>query len=678
MQADNTATLYRATDADSVAVSRRPFLFIDGEGANMPDGSHAYMLLAAWSEYTGPMILRNEDDSPLNTVQCLEWILNLSERLQREKKPHVISGFGFRYDTDMILKQMPRTVATLFRTPERYGFYDPRGMPRFVPWYGYRFRQQGSQFMITDATVGIGASYSQRTKDNRRTATIWDVWRFFQGSFVRALSDWRIISADELERMQKMKERRSSFDYASYCDPLTRDEITRYCLSECESGVRLMTKLDDTCAELGFPLMRFDGAGSLAAAMMKAWDISAYMEDVPEPMQEAVSCAYFGGRFEVGVHGRVNGRVWQNDINSAYPYQIARLPCLAHASWSRSVKLIERGLYRVRWDIPRPCRWGPFPNRADSGAITFPRIGSGWYWGSEIIAARKLYPTAVTIIEGWRIENGCDHLPFSAVPDVYLERQRLGKSEAGTVLKLGLNSLYGKMAQSIGSPRYANYIWAGMVTAGCRAMILDAIREAGTDHVLSIATDSVLTDQPVQLPASPAKRLGEWSEETAANGVLLIQPGISITYGEDAIPHYKTRGIGKKEFAAHADAAEEAWRNMGVLGSFSAITHRFIGLQTAIARNRYEQRCSWVDVRPRLTYLPGNKRWVPDAELTAFLHERPTYSEATEGSGERSVPYRRLLTRMRMTEFDEAQFISEQPAIESALLQWMGVMLDAA
>lgn len=665
---------FAALDADAVTVVRRPFLFVDGEGANMPDGSHAYMMLAAWSEYTGPLVLRNDDDSPLQSRQCIEWLLNLSERLNREKKPHVIAGFGFRYDTDMILKQMPEHPAALFRTPERYAFYDKRGMPRYVPWYGYQLRQHGSQFLLADATIGLGAWYSKRTKANRRIVAIWDVWRFFQGSFVKALSDWRILPKREIDAMQRMKERRSSFAYASYCDPETRAEITRYCLSECESGVRLMTKLDETCADLGFPLLRYDGAGSLAAAMMKAWGIADYMAPVPEPMQEAVSCAYFGGRFEIGVHGRVTGQVWQNDINSAYPYQIAKLPCLAHAEWYESTEVANDGLYKISWELPYPCRWGAFPVRSDNGTICYPRIGTGWYWGSEVASARRLYPDGhFDILAGWHMLRHCDHVPFSPVSTVYLERQRLGKSEAGTVLKLGLNSLYGKMAQSVGRPRYANYIWAGMVTAGCRAMILDAIREAGCEHVLSVATDSILTDTPVTLPES--KRLGEWSQETAADGVLIVQPGISITYDADGEPHYKSRGIGKREFAAHADAALEAWENMGVLGSFTAQTHRFIGIQTAIARNRYEQRCSWVDVHPRLTYLPGHKRTVPPDQLTAFLDNHPTYSLAVEGGAE-SVPYVRLLHRMQG--FDEANFISEQPAVESELLRWVGVMLDAA
>lgn len=651
-------------------MTRRPFLFVDGEGAQAPDGSHSYMMLAGWSEYTGPIVLRNEDDTPLSSIQCIEFLLNLSTRLTAEGHPHTFVGFAIGYDVDMILKDIPAVAAMAFRAPQRLGWYNERAEPRFVPWHGYLFRQYGSQYSFADAVFGIGAEYSHRTKDTRRNIGVWDVWKFFQGSFVNALKAWRVLPADKLEAMAAMKAKRSSFSIADYRQPRKRKEIERYCLTECEAGVALMDKLADTCDTLGYPLRRYDGAGSLAAAMLKAWGILDYMSETPESMREAVSSAYFGGRFEISAHGRVYGQVLQDDINSAYPYQIAQLPCLAHATWYPSTEVQAEGLYRVRWEIPEPCRWGPLPHRAAGGTITFPRIGHGWYWGVELLAAMRLYPGAFSVREGWRLERGCDHVPFEQVPGVYAERQRLGKSEAGIVLKLGLNSLYGKMAQSVGRPKFACYEWAGMVTAGCRAMILDAIRAAQPEHVLAIATDSVMTDVLIDLPRDPEKPLGDWTNTIAAHGVLIIQPGISITYDADDTPEYKSRGIGKKEFAAHADAAEQAWNETGVIGRFMAQSYRFLGLRTAVARNRYEQRCRWVPVETVLGYSAGSKRKMPSSELLAFTEGRPSYSLAIDGDGSMSIPYERIMARLEG--FDAADFIDEQPAIESELLKWVG------
>lgn len=641
----------------------------------MPDGSHVYMLLAAWSEHTGPLVLRNADDTPLRSRQCIDWLLTLAERMEAEHKPHTFVGFGLGYDFSMILHDMPERLADLLYSPQRAGFTDHRGDSRYVPWYGYRLRFMGSELLVSDAYIGIGAQFSKRTKQTRRHIGVWDTWRFFQGSFVKALRDWRILSPAKLDAMERMKRKRSAFRYADYCRSRTRERIERYCLNECEAGAALVTALADTCADLGYPLSRYDGAGSLAASMLKVWGISDYMAPVPEPMADAVSSAYFGGRFEIGTHGRINGPIYQDDINSAYPFHIARLPCLAHSTFRPSRSIRDEGLYRVRWAVPEPCRWGPLPHRNAKGSITFPRIGEGWYHGTEVTAAQQLYPRAEwKVIEGWDLERGCADVPFEYVPKVYDKRRLLGASTAGIVLKLGLNSLYGKMAQSVGRPRYAQYYWAGMVTAGCRAQILDAIRLATPERVHAVATDSVLTDVILDLPRHKSKPLGEWEQSVNAHGSLIVQPGISISYDEHDTPTYKSRGIGRREFAAHADAALQAWQRMGFLGSFGASTHRFIGIKTAIARNRYEQRCRWVDVQPKLSYAAGTKRSVPNDELTAHLYGRPTYSLAVEGDGTLSAPYARILARLG---FDEATMIGEQPSLESELLQWVGVVLDA-
>jgi hypothetical protein len=551
---------------------------------------------------------------------------------------------------------LPWHPAQCFYNPQRMGWIDQKETPKYVPWSSYCIRQIGMEYSIMDAMYGFTA----KKREKRRSITVWDIWRFFQGSFVKALTDWKILDDEELASIERMKRKRSTFA----ADEIS-DEIIDYCLRECKSGVALMTKLDRTCADLGYPLGRFDGAGSLAAAMLKAWKIKDYMADVPEEMIDAVSCAYFGGRFEIAAHGRTYKPVWQYDINSAYPHIIRNLPCLACAEWEASRDVQEEGIYYVRWNAGQDGNyWGAFPHRNRRGEITYPRCGSGWYWGSEILAANRLYPGSFRILKGWNLLRKCVHIPFERIPDVYQQRRELGSDAAGIVLKLGLNSLYGKTAQSIGRPQYANYIWAGMITAGTRAMLLDAIRLAGPENILMTATDAVFSTVEIDLPIS--KTLGEWSVTHIPAGLLIIQPGITIAYQSDGTGTYKSRGLGKYEFAAHADAAERAWDRLGVMGSFEAQTHRFIGIKTALGRNRYELRCRWVDVTNRLRFFPGSKRDLPDAELLAHLERRQAISYAITGDGKPSIPYDRIKNRL---EYDNATEIGEQPALECDWLE---------
>lgn len=650
----------------------RPFFFLDGEGGNRPDGSHEYTVLCGWSEYTGPVILRNEDGSPLGTAQVFDWLLSLSAQLKLEDVPHTFVGFGFGYDLSMILKDLPEHPAERYARPVRMQHLDAKGTPKYAIWGPYGFRMLGSEFSLIETTFGFGA---RATKGDQKSIAIWDIWKFFQGSFVKALTEWKIIGQDELDAMEAMKRKRSTF-MADEID----DEIIEYCLSECRAGVALMTKLDETCKELGYPLRRYDGAGSLAASMLRAWRIDEYLADVPEGMEYAVSCAYFGGRFEVARHGWTHDQVWQYDINSAYPAVIKDLPCLACAEWRESTEVQSDGIYNVEWKLPQPCYWGSLPHRNRKGEITYPTGGDGWYWGSEILAAEQLYPGSHHIRSGWALDRNCEHKPFAAVPDVYQQRLQLGKTAKGIILKLGLNSLYGKTAQSVGTPKYANYIYAGMITAGCRALILDAIRKAGPENILMTATDAVFSAVPLSLPGGKDKKLGEWDGSTFENGILIIQPGITISYDSSNVGTYKSRGLGKYEFARHASSAETQWRTLGIFGHFTARSHRFLGIKTSLARNRYANRCRWVDIDQRLGFYPGIKRYIPKAERIAHLEDRAAISYSAKPPGYPSEPYKQIYARLilkvvnkRVNDdeagYDRARMIDEQPALESDMLE---------
>jgi hypothetical protein len=53
-------------------------------------------------------------------------------------------------------------------------------------------------------------------------------------------------------------------------------------------------------------------------------------------------------------------------------------------------------------------------------------------------------------VEAWIYETECDCQPFARMPEFCRERVKIGKEGAGIVLKLGSNSVYGKLAQSVG------------------------------------------------------------------------------------------------------------------------------------------------------------------------------------------------------------------------------------
>lgn len=626
-----------------------PYLFIDGEGANRDDGTQDYVVLCAWSDATGARILRHEDNSRLTTVEILLWLMRLNKELRDAGTPHTFVGFGLRYDLSMILKDVPAWSSSRWASPEKWDWYDDKGMPRWVSWAGFSFRQLGSEFACLTSQHGWDRWYEPLSM------AVWDVWKFYQGTFVDSLRKWKVLPEHELDAMQEMKDKRPHFTTEEYDrDP---DSIINYCLDECKAGVRLVTLLWETTQDLGYPLKRLDGAGSLAAAMLKAWGVLEYADDPPAHLTEPVSCAYHAGRFEVAWYGRIRKQTWQYDIRSAYPTAMQTLPCLKHSEWYPTTDVIEDGLYDAEWEFPEPCYWGALPHRAKDGSISYPRRGSGWIWGSELLAARRLYPDCITVRGGWALARKCDHVPFSPVPSVYLQRLNLGKSAQGIVLKLGLNSLYGKTAQTVGRPKYANYIWAGMITSKCRAMILDAIREAGPEHVIAVATDAVVTDVPLTLPLSDS--LGDWEESTQTDGLLVVQPGMTVAYSQDEIS-YKSRGFGKKEFSKKIDEAERAWNAVGILGTIDIDAQRFYTHKTALQLNNYELRCRWVRNKIKVRYMPSEhkRKLTPDAWV-AHRENRPAKTLSIEGVDTPSYPYKKILEQLEWADklYEEEEVI---------------------
>jgi hypothetical protein len=144
------------------------------------------------------------------------------------------------------------------------------------------------------------------------------------------------------------------------------------------------------------------------------------------------------------------------------------------------------------------------------GLILYPAHGRGRYYRSEIMAAIawcENFPWAVNKFEflGAQIFTPADPglRPFAFVQDLFDLRVRIVAEtkaavrqwkEGGEIgdepynlqektIKLDLNSIYGKMAQSLGNPGKlpvaTNPFYAGAITAGCRAR--NVVRSLASD-----------------------------------------------------------------------------------------------------------------------------------------------------------------------------------------------------
>jgi hypothetical protein len=597
-----------------IAGKERPFWGIDGEGCGHDrHGRQHYMLLCAGNDadmrelYTG---------KPLTMLERFDWICNLPA------KP-ILVGFAFGYDCTQLLRELDQNRRKDLFVDKRL---DRDGNPTDI--HALRVRKSDYTYINDQfGVVYLPGKYLRICRLERRPGrmthlgrrpstlhpikgsvrTIWETFGFFQKKFSIALADFDIGTPAERKLIQRNKAERAQFQR------MTR-EVRDYCKLECALEARMMETLRTACTACGIKPADWSGAGRLAEAMhrdhgtmtkerLHAW--------VPSGVLGFAQAAYYGGRFECVRVGRVKRPVYEHDINSAYPAAMLKLPCLEHGTWKYCSAEEIADLYRTdknalfvaqtAFDHSRhsngPMCGLPFRKK---GSLSWPIKGQGVYWSVELRSAARL-GARYQFGSGWRYVTPCQCIPFDWIKPLYEARIRMGKSTAGKPIKLGMNSLYGKLAQRVGNPRYGNFIWAGLITAHTRAALNEAIATAPADIVM-IATDGIYSLSPLPLPVGPG--LGQWETKQHQAGLFLLQPG--LYWGPNLKAVLKTRGVSPGFFAHHAVRAkiERAWGKYVQAGDQHANPPKvavklrlFGGLRLATARGDVALAGKWLDSR---------------------------------------------------------------------------------
>lgn len=644
-------------------------IFIDGEGQGR--APHVYNYLAACDESGEVWELGDDPTRQLATADVLDFMLELPARA-------LVFSFAFLYDLTKGLTDLPDLKLYLvFHEKRRMQLVDGRVQYRAVRWNpsGRLCRKSAK----CDCCYSINYMHRRFTvSKGTRRVTVWDIFAFFQSRFTKALIDWQIGDPKLVTLMEGMKERRSTFDAQSF------EEIKKYCQTECRTGAELGRALIDAHLDAGYKLTSYFGAGSTATALMKAHNVKSYMDEVPEGMKEAIACAFAGGRFENSVIGPIKRKVWNNDISNAYPYAATFLPCLTHGRWKLITKKVDAAiegarLACVKWSLPGPyagnrTAWGPLPVRKADGTIAFPLVApkGGWVWREEYLAAKRYRPDCVAL-GAWIYKTDCDCQPFSFLPDVYLERLRIGSDAKGIVLKLGGNSVYGKLVQSVGwDPPFQSWVWGGNITSSCRAQLIDAIRLAPTpQNVLMLATDGVWSDAPIDLPKprdtgtaeatviSKGKKgpLGGWDVKTFDQGVFAARPGIyfPLEPTEADLEKVRARGLGRRVLYDNWRTVVDAF----LAGEPSVLVRggqRFVGAKTGmswfpkVGVRRSPHYGEWIDWPTYIGFDPRPKRCgIVDGRLTAW----PRFDVE-------SLPYKKAIRSEEDLALELAQTIAEE------------------
>lgn len=636
-----------STSANGARTKQRTltdFIGVDGEGVTREDGTHDYVLLSVGNES-----LYNPDGSRLTWREIFPFLYD-----QYKENPHAaFVGYYLGYDFTQWFRGLSENRARALLSKEgiakrsrKNSGGNPMPFPVHVGEWEWEIDILGmKRFMLRP---GMGFPPGGGVKNPHKWMYICDVGPFFQQSFLKTISEWAkngTVSAEELAVIIEGKERRS--------DAVFDKDMIRYNILENDILSRIMPILNEGFkgANIALDKRRWYGPGQAAQQWLTNIDAPTgemIQEIVPQNARDAARKSYFGGWFEIFRHGPIPGTTYEYDINSAYPYIISNLPCLIHGRWTSDVLDTQHeltpcpnGSLRIVHGVATGShKWiGTLLHRTSKGGVHRPSKTSGYYWQHEIEAAISAGLIDSFMVDEWHQYDTCGcPSPFGAIADLYQERLNVGKnSPHGKAYKLIYNSAYGKMAQSIGTPKFANPIYASLITAGCRTMILEAIatHPVGAKDVLMVATDGVYFKSPHTALDLSDSTLGAW-DETRKENMTLFMPGI---YWDDATrtllkegkdPKLKSRGINARDLANHIDEIDaqfKAWRMGDEWPSLTIpVTFSMVSPGQALSRNKWET-CGNIstDTTKRINAEPSTKRtgYTSDDDNRTIIASQP-------------------------------------------------------
>lgn len=333
--------------------SHSAFLTWDGEalGIVRPVGEadYVYALLMGSAGDIAPLPGKPRPYG-LGTVECFETLLRGAHA--HPDAIHVI--YSGNLDVNKMFRDLPRKVLARINegkfttwTVSRKLAYGILWLPRHELLIG-RFVEDASQRWKTitksDGTTKLKPQFSDKIR-------LWDVFTFWQCSFLRALRD--NFSDEELKELDFATIAAGKDHRVDFTMNELHSEIIPYTRLEVRATVALMEKLRRDIGAMNerllerkviatpIKLKRWDGSGALAGAFMEKFGlrkvIEAAREKTPSEVEQAALHAFSAGRSECIQYGHYNGPVFAYDINSAHPSSQVEMPDLSQGIWEHHV-----------------------------------------------------------------------------------------------------------------------------------------------------------------------------------------------------------------------------------------------------------------------------------------------------------------------------------------------------
>ena len=417
----------------------------------------------------------------------------------------------------------------------------------------------------------------RKTIDWIERIEIFDVIGFFQSSLLKAIKNFPgLVTKEELEILKRGKADRGRVTKENVAAKMP--ELKVYTPTELKKTALMMelVRLTFETAVPGRPvkLKKWYGPGAVANALLeqhlgKPRDARAKLGDIETPLKALdeegrrplmwAFRALFGGRGELMKQGLTGDILHVYDLSSAYPAQIAELPSMEGGEWvhrknptreeieqSNMLSMFRAETHNFNYFLP----FYPLPFRVKSGAIMFPADVRGVWMRDDVVGAFKYFDKfsslgrlshgvpggskpEIRVTEALFFVPATDEKPFAFIRELFDLRARIMKADKkdvrAVILKLAYNSIYGKLAQSVGRkgepPPYASPWMAAAITAGTRRKLIEAALTA-PDSIVCFATDGIVSLKALDVFVPKEKTLGEWEHEVAKGGGVFAQSGV--------------------------------------------------------------------------------------------------------------------------------------------------------
>lgn len=464
--------------------------------------------------------------------------------------------------------------------------------------------------------------------DSGHSYYYFDISQFFFTTLEKAAKEYLDIELKSMD-YDRIEEKAYWRDHVG--------EIRQQCIADSKATAQLAKILAREAVNLGVRFDRPYSTGYVAGQYVQSQ--IEYPRCAKRQFIDYSMKAYFGGRFEITKRGYFP-KAYYYDINSAYPYQLARLPDFKCGTWVEGASIhpdTSVGFYEC--EVSTNCEYVT-PVAREGTSIFFPNVhGETCYLEKEEVELlRELDDCDVRILSGWSFVPYTDHKPFAWITDMYDRRKSIESDNPvlGLFIKIIMNSIYGKTIETqtrwtrTNDPKQAEATIpartdkSGMlkkeekigslfyppigaaITARTRVQLYRAMRKAG-DSLIAAFTDCVVMSEEMDICG---EGLGAWNLDKTGE-CLMVQSGVYTFRDGDKIST-AFRGFANRSDIDLFKRLREADDKKVVLTSRKPVT---------LGEALMQQRFTWKDVgkfveNPRILDINSGSKRIWDREAT--------------------------------------------------------------